>query len=525
MSSIPSSDTGDKSSCAELPLRHGCTIIVCMNHQGSRALTQLTLCIGIVLWLASNIALRPAQGQASQLGYGTNAASTTGMLKTAEMGFQWVRVYYPEQAAEAEQYGLKALLLIGWEYALTDVQTWGDSVYDLVSRYRGRISAYQICNEPNLAEMWHQSKYAEPVEYVAYLREAYLRAKQADPNCIIVTAGMAVNGGAGDRAMDDVAFFRGMYEAGAKPYFDVLASHPYGFAYEPEDATSNPIHCFRRVEQVRQVMLEYGDGAKPIWATEFGWIIDPGEGCQNYDGWPGRWWQRVPAQTQADYLYRAFQYARTNWPWMGVMFVWNMDYDLVPWNDYCDQKSWFALLNHDGSPRPSYWTLARMVQGTPTATPTATRAPEATATPWPSATMAMGVGSVTGRVVMQGRSNHTGALVSISEETATTLEDGSFRIDDIPSGSHELNVYMAGYIPYRQAGLVIDPERIVNVSDIQMRAGDVNGDGAVDLFDLVAISTRYGSQIPAGTAEDVNGDGQVTLLDLVLVSSNYGAGH
>jgi len=139
--------------------------------------------------------------------------------------------------------------------------------------------------------------------------------------------------------------------------------------------------------------------------------------------------------------------------------------------------------------------------------------------------MAMGVGSVTGRVVMQGRSNHTGALVSISDETATTLEDGSFRIDDIPSGSHELNVYMAGYIPYRQAGLVIDPERIVNVSDIQMRAGDVNGDGAVDLFDLVAISTRYGSQIPAGTAEDVNGDGQVTLLDLVLVSSNYGAGH
>jgi hypothetical protein len=52
------------------------------------------------------------------------------------------------------------------------VQTWGNEVYKTVSRYRGRIDAYQICNEPNLAEMWHKPRYAEPEEYVRFLREA-----------------------------------------------------------------------------------------------------------------------------------------------------------------------------------------------------------------------------------------------------------------------------------------------------------------------------------------------------------------
>ncbi len=527
-----------------------------MNPQPAKAPWHSVWLAIAVLLVLSSTCVPAAQSQSPRPDYGTNVASTLGMLKTREMGFHWVRAYYPEQAVEAEGYGLKALLLVGWEQALTDVPAFGDYVYQLVSRYRGRISAYQICNEPNLAEMWHKPKYAEPSEYVAYLREAYVRAKQADPACIIVSAGLAINGGAGDLAMDDVAYLRGIYAAGGQYYFDVLAVHNYGFAYTPEDATSNPIHCFRRAEQERAVMVQYGDEAKPIWATEFGWIIDPGEGCHEYDGWPGRWWQRVPAQVQADYLVRAFRYARTYWPWMQVMFIWNMDYDLVPWNDYCDQKSWFALLGHDGTPRPAFWELQRLALGLPLPTPSPTLSPSRTSTPLPTATAiptrtstplpsstptatlpvnptatpttaptgASGTASVAGRVVLQGRSSHAGALVGIGGRSATSAQDGQFHIELVPAGVHELSVQMAGYLSYRRSGLALSEGETLALSDVQLRAGDINGDGVVSLFDLVAVSIHYGLQAPSGTPEDVNADGEVSLLDLVLVSTNYGAG-
>ena len=236
-----------------------------------------------------------------------------------------------------------------------------------------------------------------------------------------------------------------------------------------------------------------------------------------------------------------------NWPWMGVMFVWNMDYSTVPWNDYCDQKSWFAILNYDGTPRPAYLQLAQMVreQATPTATntplrptststatntpmvptPTATRTPAwATSTPTASATPQIGLntGSVVGRVMLQGRSNHQGATISVSGRSAITSADGSFTIESVPAGTRELCAQMAGYLPYSLSGLIVYAGRVVVLSDIVLYAGDINGDGLVNLFDLVAVSIRYGTQASSSTPEDVNGDGNVNLFDLVLVSTNYG---
>jgi endonuclease YncB( thermonuclease family) len=57
---------------------------------------------------------------------------------------------------------------------------------------------------------------------------------------------------------------------------------------------------------------------------------------------------------------------------------------------------------------------------------------------------------------------------------------------------------------------------------------DVNGDGGVDILDLVAVSARYGhtraAGLPPNAPEDTNGDGKVCIDDLVCVSANYGRG-
>ncbi len=457
--------------------------------------------------IASLLVVMPRASNATPpLQFGANAATSVGMSKTREIGFDWVRIYFPEQVPEAEALGLSILLLVGWEDPLTDVSSFGDEVYNLVSRFRGRVTAYQICNEPNLAEMWHKSQHATPGEYVAYLREAYLRAKQADPNCTIVSAGLAVNGGAGHLAMDDVAFLRGMYDAGAKSYFDVLGSHPYGFGYAPEDATSNPIHCFRRVEQQRQVMVAYGDGSKPVWATEVGWIVEPPASCRDDPAWSGWWWQRVSLSTQSAYLVRAYRYAQANWPWMEAMFVWNMDYNLAPWNGFCNPVGWFAILNHDQTPRPAYGDLAELAGEDGSAPPTPTS----------------GMGSISGTVLLQGRSTHDGVLLSAGGRTVTSNESGDYRITGLAAGAYDILATMPAYLRHVIPQVVVRAGAETIAPQSVLRGGDVNADGSVSLADLVGVSLRYGSQVPAGAAEDINGDGKVDLVDLVLVASNYG---
>ena len=52
------------------------------------------------------------------------------------------------------------------------------------------------------------------------------------------------------------------------------------------------------------------------------------------------------------------------------------------------------------------------------------------------------------------------------------------------------------------------------------RKEDVNGDGEVNILDLVAVAAKFGEK-EAGNA-DVNADGVVDIRDLVLVAGAFG---
>ena len=50
---------------------------------------------------------------------------------------------------------------------------------------------------------------------------------------------------------------------------------------------------------------------------------------------------------------------------------------------------------------------------------------------------------------------------------------------------------------------------------------DVNGDGVVNIFDLVRVANAFGTDAEANPAMDVNTDGEINILDLVTVANFF----
>jgi hypothetical protein len=169
---------------------------------------------------------------------------------------------------------------------------------------KGTIVAYEILNEPNLPFEWGSAP--SPSAYAAFLKAAYKGVKKGDPSALVIGGGLSpATGGAGG-TIEDTDFLRGMYAAGIKGSMDAMAIHNYGGNTEPERDPGDCGICFRRAELYRQVMVEQGDAATPIWATEFGWLLDPGRNMGQYD------WMRVSAEKQAEYVVRSYKYAQKN---------------------------------------------------------------------------------------------------------------------------------------------------------------------------------------------------------------------
>lgn len=245
------------------------------------------------------------------------------------------------------------------------LQDFADFVHALASRYKGKIQAYEIWNEPNLAREWG-NKPPDPQHYVELLKIAAEAIKAADPKALIISAGLAPTTASGAVAMPDLQFIQQIYKAGGGKYFDLLGAHAAGYKAPPEmspdDVAADPaynhgekgagrIYCFRHVEDVRKVMEESGDSAKRLAVLEFGWTTDHRASSPYL-------WHAVTAQEQADYLVRAFAWAKEHWqPWIGVM---SAIYISAPYWTPNDEEYYWAITNPDGTVRPAYRALAAM---------------------------------------------------------------------------------------------------------------------------------------------------------------------
>jgi polysaccharide biosynthesis protein PslG len=245
---------------------------------------------------------------------------------------------------------------------------FGDFSYfmgEMAARYRGKVGAYEIWNEQNLAHE-NGGRVANAGFYMDMLVGASQAIRAGDPGAIIVSgAPSSTETNRSDIAISDITFTRQMF---ADPRFrdsvDVIGVHPGGQSNPPDTMwpdnpgpgpgwTTSREFYFRRVEDIRAGMVASGMGDKQIWITEFGWATrnnTPGYGFGN----------NISYEEQADWIVRAFQMGRQDYaPWVGAMFLWQLNY-AVPWkyqgNELHEQAS-FGVLNGDWSPRPAYYAI------------------------------------------------------------------------------------------------------------------------------------------------------------------------
>jgi polysaccharide biosynthesis protein PslG len=211
---------------------------------------------------------------------------------------------------QAQAYGLRVLVpLVGtppwagsaWNAPPRDPETYAAAIGYLAARYP-QVSAWEIWNEENIPRFWQGTV----GQYVSLLRDAYAAVKEANPAALVVFGGTAHT---------DVGWIRSCYQAGARGYFDVMATHPYPRIHTNTDVAQ----LLGSTQSVRDVMLAYGDGGTPIWFTEFSWSQ-----------------AAVGPQTQAQALTKSFSYIAANLPYVTAAF-------------------WFEAANEDSTVTPGSW--------------------------------------------------------------------------------------------------------------------------------------------------------------------------
>lgn len=308
----------------------------------------------LIAWPQSATATPP------HLGYGANVADWNTTL-LSQMGFNWIKVFN----APGSDLPQNVLIRVSADHThLGNVTAFGNSVQSLAQNNGAYIDAYEIGNEVNLDASYGWGASPIAADYKTLLCEAYTRIKLADPTAIVVSAGLAPtgrvqgnwNGHAGHNGLyqDEREFLRELLDAGAGNCFDALGYHPYGYSADfdatPDVGSGDPTQnctngfCFRGVEKIYQIMdTEYGLGDKQIWPTEFGWIVEPPSHCLSDPSWSGRIWQIVTLEKQASNLRGAFEYADAHYPWMGAMFIFNLNFNMAPYYPECEQMRFYAV--------------------------------------------------------------------------------------------------------------------------------------------------------------------------------------
>ncbi|NQW18729.1 MAG: fibronectin type III domain-containing protein [Chloroflexi bacterium] len=149
---------------------------------------------------------------------------------------------------------------------------------------------------------------------------------------------------------------------------------------------------------------------------------------------------------------------------------------------------------------------------------------------------AIGV-NIVGTIYLQGVSSETafeaiGPQIVLTDNvggastTFTVSSDGSFVISGVNEGTYTIRITALGFVANGRDDLSVSNTPLV-MPDMELRGGEVNGDGAVSILDISAIAAAFGDLLPGrvdgqGRPIDINADGLIDILDISIAASNFG---
>lgn len=240
-----------------------------------------------------------------------------------------------------------------------DLDNWAAFCGAVAARYRGRIAAYQVWNEPNLSREWG-SREPDAAAYADLLGACSRAVRAADPAAILISAGLAPTGTYDQTAHPDDIYLQALYDAGFQRHIDVVGVNAPGYNNPPDVSPDEAVargsrrfFTFRRVEDLRKIMVANGDAARQMAILEMGWHSNPGIDASYA-------WYAVDEATQARYLVDAYRYAAEHWrPWMGLMTtIYLADPSWTPDRE----EYWWAITTPEGYTRQAFLDLANMAK-------------------------------------------------------------------------------------------------------------------------------------------------------------------
>jgi hypothetical protein len=235
----------------------------------------------------------------------------------------------------------------------------------LATRYRDRVSAYELWNEPNLMREWTGAPLSAAA-LVQLVAAGSAGVREADPAALVISPAPATTGiNDGITAVDDRRYLEQMMAAGLAQWVDGIGIHPYGWANPPDSSAAAPdpavpshndhpsFFFADTIRDYRTILDRSGAAGKPLWVTEFGWASYEGLGMAPPQGL--EYMADVTEREQAQYTLRAYELA-LDWGLEGPLILWNLN--IAPTFGPEFPETAYSLLRPDGSLRPAYLSLA-----------------------------------------------------------------------------------------------------------------------------------------------------------------------